>query len=159
VEFNSLSKTYNMAGWRLGMTVGNAQVIKYLSTYKSQMDSSIFQPILAAGIEAMSGDQSWLEGRNAIYQKRRDIVLEAVREAGLYVHTPPASIYLWVKLPAGESSIDFSNQLLEDTGVSTTPGIVYGEYGEGFLRISLGSPTDQIEKAMSLFKDWMKNRG
>jgi LL-diaminopimelate aminotransferase len=157
VEFNSLSKTYNMAGWRLGMTVGNAQVIRYLSTYKSQVDSSHFQPILAAGIEAMTGDQTWLEERNAIYQKRRDIVLKAVRDAGLYVHTPPAAIYVWVKLPKGQGSIDFCDRLLDEAGVSTTPGIVYGEYGEGFMRISLGSPTDQIEKAMQLFSDWMKN--
>lgn len=158
VEFNSLSKTYNMAGWRLGMTVGNSQVIGYLSTYKSQMDSSHFQPILAAGIAALNGDQSWIEERNAIYQTRRDIVLKAVREAGLYVHTPPASIYLWVKLPDGEQSVEFCDELLEATGVSTTPGIVYGDYGEGFMRISLGSPTNQIEKAMLLFKEWMSHR-
>ena len=81
VEFNSLSKTYNMAGWRLGMAVGNADVIKMLSTYKSQMDSSIFLPILEAGMAALDGDQGWLEERNAIYQQRRDIVVDALRQA------------------------------------------------------------------------------
>lgn len=157
VEFNSLSKTYNMAGWRLGMVAGNPNVIRYLSTYKSQVDSSHFQPMLAAGIRAMTGDQSWLEARNAIYQQRRDMVLAAMRESGLYAPTPPAAIYVWVRLPKGQSSIEFCNRLLEETGVSTTPGIVYGEYGEGYLRISLGSPTEKIRIAMERFKGWMKN--
>ena len=81
IEFNSLSKTYNMAGWRLGMAVGNPDVIKMLSTYKSQMDSSIFLPILEAGMAALEGDQGWLEDRNAIYQQRRDIVVDALHQA------------------------------------------------------------------------------
>jgi len=88
IEFNSLSKTYNMAGWRLGMAIGNADVIKYLHTYKSQMDSSHFAPIIEAGIAALSGDQSWLERRNNIYQRRRDIVVNGLREAGFKVSPP-----------------------------------------------------------------------
>ena len=157
VEFNSLSKTYNMAGWRLGMAVGNAQVINYLHTFKSQVDSSQFQPILDAGIAALAGDQSWLEERNEIYQHRRDVVLQGLRTAGFTVDTPPAAIYVWAQLPAGEKdSITFCNRLLEETGVSTTPGIVYGQHGEGYLRISLGTATHRIEEAMERITRWVK---
>ena len=157
VEFNSLSKTYNMAGWRLGMAVGNAQVINYLHTFKSQVDSSQFQPILDAGIAALAGDQSWLEERNEIYQHRRDVVLQGLRAAGFTVDTPPAAIYVWAQLPAGEKdSITFCNRLLEETGVSTTPGIVYGQHGEGYLRISLGTATHRIEEAMERITRWVK---
>jgi len=137
IEFNSLSKTYNMAGWRLGMAIGNADVIKYLHTYKSQMDSSHFAPIIEAGIAALSGDQSWLERRNNIYQRRRDIVVNGLREAGFKVSPPPAAIYVWAGLPKGiTSSVEFCDRMLTETGVSTTPGIVYGNFGEGYLRIS-----------------------
>jgi len=157
VEFNSLSKTYNMAGWRLGMAVGNADVIRYLNTYKSQMDSSHFEAVLQAGIQALTGDQSWIEERNVIYQKRRDIVLTGLRKAGFSVDTPPAAIYIWAHLPEGNNdSINFCNRLLEETGVSTTPGVVYGKFGEGFLRISLGAASEKIEEAVQRIVAWVK---
>jgi LL-diaminopimelate aminotransferase len=159
VEFNSLSKTYNMAGWRLGMAVGNADIIGYIHTYKSQMDSSQFAPIIDAGIAAITGDQSWLSSRNMIYQTRRDIVVNGLKDAGFEVDTPPAAIYIWAKLPAGfEDSMAFCNQLLEETGVSMTPGVVYGQYGEGFLRVSLGTKTERIQEAMERIKLWMKTK-
>jgi LL-diaminopimelate aminotransferase len=157
IEFNSLSKTYNMAGWRLGMAVGNPQLISYLHTYKSQMDSSHFTPMMDAGIIALTGDQSWIEERNQIYQYRRDIVLAGLRKAGFSVETPPAAIYVWAKLPAGfADSVSFCDRLLEQTGVSTTPGIVYGDFGEGYLRISLGTATDRIKEAMDRLVQWLK---
>ncbi len=159
IEFNSLSKTYNMAGWRLGMAVGNPDVISYLNTYKSQMDSSHFAPILEAGIVALQGDQSWLAERNLIYKERRDIVLEGLRTLGFTVHTPPASIYVWAHLPNGKSdSISYCAKLLEDTGVSTTPGVVYGANGEGYIRISLGTATDKISQAMDRMTDWANSQ-
>lgn len=158
VEFNSLSKAYNMAGWRVGMVVGNSDVIRYLSTYKSQMDSSHFKPILDASVAALTGDQHWLDERNKIYQHRRDLVLKAVEQSGLSAHKPPASIYVWVHLPEGVSSEEFCANLLEDTGVSTTPGIVYGQYGEGYVRISLGTPTDRLEEAMRRFTEWVRTK-
>jgi LL-diaminopimelate aminotransferase len=155
IEFNSLSKSYNMGGWRLGMAVGNPQVLSYLHTYKSQMDSSHFAPVLEAGIAALEGDQTWLEERNDIYQFRRDIVLKGLRASGFTVQTPPATIYLWAHLPAGiTDSTRFCERLLEETGVSTTPGVVYGAYGEGYLRISLGMATDRIKEAMERIKAW-----
>ncbi|MBW6474731.1 MAG: aminotransferase class I/II-fold pyridoxal phosphate-dependent enzyme, partial [Anaerolineaceae bacterium] len=157
VEFNSLSKAYNMAGWRLGMAVGNADIIGYIHTYKSQMDSSQFAPVIDAGITAITGDQSWLSKRNAIYQTRRDMVVNGLKEAGFEVDTPPAAIYIWAKLPVGfEDSMAFCNQLLEETGVSMTPGVVYGQYGEGYLRVSLGTKTERIQEAMERIKLWMK---
>ena len=158
VEFNSLSKTYNMAGWRLGMAVGNARVISYLHTYKSQSDSSQFQAILDAGTVALTGDQSWIEQRNDIYRQRRDIVVQSLREAGFSVDIPPAAIYVWAKLPPGHTdSTDFCTRLLESTGVSVTPGIVYGAHGEGYLRVSLGTDTELIRTAMERIKGWIKD--
>ena len=156
IEFNSLSKSYNMGGWRLGMAVGNPQVLGYLHTYKSQMDSSHFGPILAAAEAALTGDQSWIEERNDIYQYRRDIVVNAFKTMGLKTTPPPAAIYVWAHLPAGVTdSIQFCNRLLEETGVSTTPGIVYGDYGEGYLRISLGMDTRRIKEAMDRMAPWV----
>jgi LL-diaminopimelate aminotransferase len=156
VEFNSLSKTYNMAGWRLGMAVGNADVIRMLSTYKSQMDSSIFTPILEAGMAALEGDQGWLEERNAIYQERRDIVVAALRKSGFGIEMPRAAIYVWARLPEGNNdSVSYCARLLEETGVSTTPGVVYGEFGEGYLRISLGTATDRIREAVGRMTGWV----
>ncbi len=159
IEFNSLSKSYNMGGWRLGMAVGNKQVLGYLHTYKSQVDSSHFGPVLEAGITAMTGDQSWLEERNQIYQDRRDIVIQGLRAGGFLVETPPAAIYVWAHLPPGfKDSTQFCNRLLEETGVSTTPGIVYGDYGEGYLRISLGMATDRIKEAMGRLTSWVSRQ-
>ena len=159
IEFNSLSKTYNMAGWRLGMAVGNKDVIRYLNTYKSQMDSSHFAPILEAGIAALCGDQDWIVERNQVYEKRRDIILKALRFAGYEVDTPPASIYVWSHLPKGQTdSIAFCSRLLEETGISATPGIVYGDYGEGYMRFSLGTATEKVEEAMQRFTKWVEKQ-
>ena len=157
VEVNSLSKTYNMAGWRVGMAVGNAQVLEYLNTYKSQMDSSNFTPVLEAGITALLGDQEWIDDRNQVYKERRDIVVSGLREAGFHVETPPAAIYVWAGLPSGrKDSESFCKQLLNETGVSTTPGTVYGQYGEGYLRISLVTPTTRMKEAMRRMVEWVK---
>lgn len=159
IEFNSLSKAYNMAGWRLGMAVGNSNIIGYIHTYKSQMDSSQFAPVIDAGIAAISGDQTWLKTRNEIYQTRRDIVVSGMKAAGFEVDPPPAAIYVWAKLPEGfEDSMLFANQMLEETGVSTTPGVVYGQYGEGYLRISLGTKTERIQEAMERITSWIKSK-
>jgi LL-diaminopimelate aminotransferase len=159
VEFNSLSKTYNMAGWRLGMAVGNPEVIGYLHTYKSQADSSHFQAILDAGVAALTNDQTWIDARNQVYRERRDIVVKALKSVGFDVDLPPAAIYVWAKLPAqfADSTL-FCKDLLEQTGVSTTPGVVYGEYGEGYLRISLGLDTTRIDDAMQRLTHWMSSQ-
>ncbi len=159
VEFNSLSKAYNMAGWRLGMAVGNPDAIRLLHTYKSQMDSSHFEPILQAGIYAMTSDQTWIKARNQIYENRRDLVLAGLRTAGFSVDTPPAAIYIWAQLPTGfTDSIAFCDQLLHEAGVSMTPGDVYGEFGKSYIRISLGAPTDRMQIAMDRLVAWIKTK-
>jgi LL-diaminopimelate aminotransferase len=155
VEFNSLSKTYNMAGWRLGMAVGNPQVIDYLSTYKSQMDTSTFIPVFDAGVTALTSDQDWLKARNEIYRERRDLLVDGLRKAGFILETPHAAIYVWARLPQDFSdSMAFCSRMLEEIGVSATPGIVYGTYGEGFLRISLGQSTERIREAVDRIVKW-----
>ena len=159
VELNSLSKTYNMAGWRLGMAMGNPQVIKSLHTYKSQVDTSHFAPVLKAGTVALTNDQEWLKDRNNIYQQRRDIVVESLKSIGFQVHAPYAAIYVWAHLPEGfTNSIEYCSDLLDETGVSATPGIVYGQYGEGYIRISLCSKKEVLEKAMRRLATWSQSK-
>jgi len=157
VEFNSLSKTYNMAGWRVGVAVGNQDIIKLLRIYKSQMDSSHFKPIMAAAENALLGDQSWLNDRNNVYQHRRDIVIETLRDVGFTLDTPKASLYVWAKIPKKfKDSIQFCNHLLNATGVSITPGVVYGKSGAGYIRISLVINADRLSEAMRRLKLWIK---
>ncbi len=155
VEFNSLSKAYNMAGWRIGMALGNPTAIDALATLKSQMDTSQFTPIWNAGTAALTGDQSWLEERNAIYETRRDLVLDALSTIGMTAPAPKAALYVWAPLPDGESSsADFCNRMLSQIGVSVTPGVAFGEEGEGYVRISLGTKTERMAEAMSRLKAW-----
>jgi LL-diaminopimelate aminotransferase len=156
IEFNSLSKIYNMAGWRIGMVVGHPDVVKLIETYKSQKDSAIFTPIMQSGIAAMEGDQEWVDERNAIYQERRDIVIPAFKEAGLIADTPKAALYVWARLPEGVDEVDFCTRLLDDTGVSLTPGSVFGKYGEGYLRLSLVTPTPRIKEGMERLMNWIQ---
>jgi len=159
VEFNSLSKTYNMAGWRVGMALGNAKIISLLHTYKSQLDTSQFTPIYDAGVTALSEDQSWLNDRNDIYQERRDIILNAIRSVGFQAETPPAAIYIWARLPEGfEDSMYFCNRLLEEAGLSITPGVIYGEHGEGFVRLSLCTAAEKLQIAMERLITWMNTQ-
>ena len=155
VEFNSLSKAYNMAGWRLGMAVGNPEVIKHLELYKGQQDSAHFAPILAAGVSALDGEQDWIEERNAIYQERRDAVLDSLNTCGIIADTPNAALYVWAKIPAGQTSVEFCERMLDEIGVSTTPGSVFGQHGEGFLRVSLVSPVEDMQRGLDKIVEWM----
>lgn len=158
VEFNSLSKTYNMAGWRLGFLVGNKDVVNLVHTYKSQVDTSTFIPLMVAAATALTGDQTWLTERNAIYQSRRDIATEALQNMGLEVEKPKAAFYLWLKILASFPDANtFCNQMLLETGVSTTPGSNFGSQGVGFFRISLSQDTQLIVKAMQKMHDWLRS--
>jgi len=148
VEFNSLSKSHNMAGWRVGMAVGNPTAIKALTLIKSNADSGIFTAIQEAAIAALTGDQSWLQARNAIYQARRDLVLAGLAAAGIQAEAPKAGLYVWAHVPSGFTAADFAALLLEKTGVSLTPGSAFGAHGEGFVRVSLGMDTERIREAM-----------
>jgi len=157
IEFNSLSKTYNMAGWRLGMAVGNPDIIRLLKVYKSQIDSSHFGPIMDAGAEALTGDQSWIGERNQVYQERRDIIVESLWEAGFELEKPKAALYVWARLPVGYSdTVELCARLLEETGVSITPGIVYGPSGEDYVRISIVTQTARIKEATDRMLTWLK---
>lgn len=159
VEFNSLSKTYNMAGWRVGVAVGNPEIVRLLKMYKSQMDSSLFKPVMQAAEAALLGDQDWIESRNKIYQERRDVVVTTLQEIGFSLEIPKASLYVWAHLPEPwEDAIEFCDMLLRETGISITPGIVYGKSGAGFVRISLVTPVDQLAEAMERMKRWMKGK-
>ena len=156
VEFNSLSKTYNMAGWRLGFMVGNPEVVRIVHTYKSQVDTSTFIPLMAAAELALTGDQTWLQGRNEIYRQRRDIVIQALREMGIEAEVPRAAFYIWTRFPVSfPDSVTFCNRLLTEAGVSTTPGSNFGSMGEGYFRISFGQNTMLIQKAMYNMKKWL----
>jgi LL-diaminopimelate aminotransferase len=157
VEFNSLSKTYNMAGWRVGVAAGNAEIIRLLRLYKSQLDSSHFTPIMEAAKTALLGDQSWIQDRNLVYQSRRDIVVKTMNTLGFSIEMPKASLYVWAGLPEGwNDGIAFCDALLKQTGVSITPGVVYGESGAGYVRISLVTPEERLMEAMQRMNNWMK---
>ena len=159
IEFNSFSKTYNMAGWRVGIAAGHPDLIRLLQIYKSQLDSSHFKPIMIAAETALLGEQSWITGRNMIYQRRRDITVETLKTLGFTLEIPKASLYVWAKLPeTWQDSIEFCNILLHETGVSVTPGVVYGESGAGYIRVSLVTPLERLEEAMKRVKVWMKEK-
>jgi len=155
LEFNSLSKTYNMAGWRVGMAVGNATAVEALARTKTNIDSGIFRPIQDAAVVALTGDQSWLVERNGIYLERRDLILDTLQEVGISANRPQASLYIWAQTPEAFTSAAFATGLLEETGVSIAPGSFFGEHGEGYLRISLGRDTDRIREAMARLKRYM----
>ena len=148
VEFHSLSKTYNMTGWRIGMMVGNASAVAGLGKIKTNVDSGVFQAVQYAAIAALTGDQSWLAERNLIYQRRRDLVMSTLREIGLEAPVPKASLYIWARVPEGETSLAFSLRLLDELAVWVTPGVGFGPSGEGFFRISLTTPDHRLEEAM-----------
>lgn len=160
VEFNSLSKLFNMAGWRVGFAVGNPEIINLLKVYKSQLDSSHFKPIMHAAEIALRGDQQWVKERNKIYQERRDIISKTLMDIGFSFEIPKASLYVWARVRGScQDSISFCDRLLRETGVSVTPGVVYGPSGEGYIRISLVTPSERLQEAMQRLKDWMKGIG
>jgi LL-diaminopimelate aminotransferase len=152
IEFNSLSKSYNMAGWRVGIAAGQQEAVNALGQLKSNIDSGLFLAIQEASEAALTGDQEWIVERNAIYQLRRDIVLDAVHAAGLEARTPQATLYVWAKIPAGFSSVEFADQLLSRHAVSVAPGSAFGAHGEGYIRISLGRETEKLREAMERLK-------
>ena len=160
VEFHSLSKSYNMTGWRIGMVVGNATMIGALKTLKSNLDSGIPQAIQYAAIEALTGPQDCIPEHNSIYQRRRDLLVETLNKIGLEARPPKASLYVWAQIPKGYTSVEFTNDLLEQVGVVVTAGIGYGKNGEGYVRLSLTIPDASLVKGLSRLAEWRdsKNR-
>lgn len=148
IEFHSLSKTYNMTGWRIGFAVGNPQLIAGLSQIKSNIDSGAAQAIQWAGIEALEGPQDCLSEINGIYQRRRDLMVAGLQKIGLRVDPPRATFYLWIESPKGYTSTQTTVHLLEQTGIVTTPGNGFGDPGEGYFRISLTVPEERLHEAV-----------
>ena len=149
VEFHSLSKTYNMTGWRVGWVCGNAALIAALSQLKSHLDSGIFQPVQWAAIEALEGDQTPLAQAVAAYQQRRDLLVDGLAKAGWQVTKPSASFYVWARVPGNELSMAFAARILKQAHLVVTPGVGFGPTGEGYVRFSLTVPAERIQEAVS----------
>lgn len=148
VEFHSLSKSYNMTGWRLGMAVGNADIISALMVVKSNLDSGVPNAIQYMGIEAMALSQDDIEARNGVYERRRDRVVRTLQAVGLDAVPPKASLYVWTRIPEGFSSAEFTAKLLDEANIVVTPGNGYGQYGEGYIRLSLTIGDDDMERGL-----------
>ena len=158
VEFHSLSKTYHMTGWRIGMVVGNADIVDALFRVKSNLDSGIPQAIQYAAVEALYGSQEHIAEHNAILQRRRDKLVKVLNELGLKARIPKATFYIWAKIPQGYTSIDFTKKLLDEVGIAVTPGVGYGREGEGYIRLSLTISDDRLEQGMNRLSSWHRRR-
>ncbi len=154
VEFHSLSKTYNMTGWRLGMAVGNAELIEALRVVKSNLDSGVPQAVQRMGIAALCLGEDVIDERNAVYQGRMDRVVEALRSIGLSVERPRASLYVWARVPEGYTSAEFSERLLDERDVLVSAGSGYGEYGEGYVRLSMTVSDEGVDRAVDRISSW-----
>lgn len=152
IEFHSLSKTYNMTGWRLGWAAGNSKAIEVLGRFKSNVDSGVFQAIQYAGIEALEGPQDCVAEMRKVYQERRDIALSGLKEMGWNVKPPQGSFYFWIPVPKNYTSASFSEAVLEKAGVIVTPGNGYGNYGEGYVRIALTVDKQRMIEAFDRMK-------
>ena len=148
IEFHSLSKTYNMTGWRIGFAVGRAEVIQALGQVKSNIDSGAFQAIQIAGIVALEGDQTCLDEINREYTCRRDILVEGLVNLGFSVEKPKATFYLWIEVPQGYSSTETASRLLTEAGIVVTPGNGFGAAGEGYIRIALTVDKERLKEVI-----------
>jgi LL-diaminopimelate aminotransferase len=153
IEFHSLSKTYNMTGWRIAFAVGNPEIIAALGQVKTNIDSGVAQAIQIAGITALLGDQTPLIETRNIYQERRDLLVAGLKEAGFEVDTPKATFYLWVNIPSGFTSTELTSHLLTEAAVVTTPGVGFGTSGEGYIRITLTVDKERIAEVVRRIKN------
>jgi len=152
IEFHSLSKTYNMTGWRIGFAVGRKEVLAGLGRVKSNLDSGCFQAIQEAGITALNLDESVTDGLRKIYQDRRDTLVPGLKKLGLDVDPPPAAFYIWVTVPKGYTSTSFTAHLLEKAGIVTTPGNGFGAAGEGYIRMTVCTTKERLAEAVERIK-------
>jgi len=162
VEVNSLSKTYAMAGWRVGMVVGNARICAALARVKSYLDYGAFTPIQVAATAALNGPQDCVDEIRATYKSRRDVLVEAMKRAGWDIPSPPASMFAWAPIPQAfqdAGSMLFSKLLIEEAGVAVSPGVAFGEYGEGFVRIGLVENEHRIRQAARNVKRFLEQSG
>jgi LL-diaminopimelate aminotransferase len=154
VEFNSLSKTFSMAGWRAGMAVGNSRALALLAQVKSNIDSGMFLPLQKAATVALATPPTWIAQRNQIYKQRLDVVLSGLERLGLEIPVVRASPYVWIRVPDSLTSETFARRLLEKTGVALAPGSFFGPGGEGYVRISLTAPTERVQTAIGRLASW-----
>jgi LL-diaminopimelate aminotransferase len=152
IEFNSFSKTFNMTGWRIGYAVGNRKVIESLGKYKTNVDSGIFNAVQHAGVVALKDYSRHVKHNNYIYKKRRDIIYNAFNKLGIDYYKSNATIYIWVKVPKGYNSRSFAELLLNRANVVVTPGSAFGDYGEGYVRISITLSDSRLEEALERIK-------
>ncbi len=153
IEFNSLSKTYNMTGWRIGFAVGNEEILRGLLKVKTNVDSGVFQAVQEAAVAALTGDDRCIEENCRIYKERRDTLIKGLKEVGLKAEEPKATFYVWCEVPEGYTSVEFTKKLLEEAGILVTPGVGFGEYGEGFVRFALTRDLRVIEEAVERLKE------
>jgi LL-diaminopimelate aminotransferase len=158
VELHSLSKTYNMAGFRVGMLVGNAKLVDAVGRLKSNIDSGMFRPIQYAAIAALELPESWIQERNAIYRRRRDLLVDGCNAMGMHARRTEAGLYVWAAVPAGFTSREFANWLFDETGVFLTPGSNFGDAGEGYVRISMTETQERIETALKRMHEALRVR-
>jgi len=152
IEFHSLSKSYNMTGWRAAWACGNPELVAALAKVKSNIDSGIFSAVQLAAIAALEGPDDHLKDMNKIYQERRDILVSGLRGLGWQVNPPKATFYVWVKIPKNESSIKFASMILAKANMVVTPGVGFGRYGEGYIRFALTVPVERIKEGISRLK-------
>jgi LL-diaminopimelate aminotransferase len=153
VEFHSLSKTYNMTGWRIGFAVGNKEVLSGIGKIKTNIDSGAFEAVQRAGITAMKGPQDCIEHMKKIYIERRDALIKGLKSLNIKVTPPKATFYIWTPVPEAHTSIEFSTLLLEKAGIVATPGVGFGDHGEGYLRFALTQPVERIQEAVERMKE------
>lgn len=152
IEFSSVSKAYNMTGWRIGWAVGNAGVIEALGRFKTNIDSGQFQAVQYAAMTGLTGPQDAVAANNEIYRERRDIVVDGLNAMGWNLERPKATFYIWAPVPKGFTSASFAELVIDKAGVVITPGNGYGEQGEGYFRISITMPKERIAEALERMK-------
>ncbi|CUH94253.1 LL-diaminopimelate aminotransferase [Propionispora sp. 2/2-37] len=155
IELHSLSKTYNMAGCRIGFAVGNRRIIELLGRLKSNIDYGVFYPIQQAAVAALNGSQQCVKDLVACYQRRRDVLIHGFNKLGWTTPSPKASMFVWAPVPTRQSSLDFTVDLLKNTGIAVIPGIAFGEYGEGFVRIALVQPEERLRECVERLSGWL----
>jgi LL-diaminopimelate aminotransferase len=156
VEFHSLSKTFNMSGWRVAFVCGNSDVIRALGTVKTNIDSGIFNAVQLAGAEALDHCEQDVAVMVEVYRRRRDLLVGLLDSLGWKVEAPKGGIYIWLPVPEGFDSVGFSTEVLDRAGVFFTPGNAYGPSGEGFVRLSLTVPDERIEEAVERLEEVFK---
>ena len=150
IEMHSLSKTYNMTGWRIGMAVGNQEVIKGLGIVKTNIDSGVFNPVQYAAIAALTGPQDCVTDACRIYQERRDVLVQGLNKLGFDIDAPKATFYVWLRV---SDSMDFAAKMLDEAGVVVTPGVGFGRAGEGYVRFAITRSADRIREAIARMEE------